>query len=283
VAVSSIIQIFLLLTLHSRKPYVQTNLEGVLYSNLHPYDNSNSVLVRWSIIPVFKSSSTNSSNPDGALIYGDIINGKIPFNELIVTEFEDGYAGTYFLDSNSSQFILLSAVRWSKGQLILDEALPNAVDTIKAAQSSLLSATKEGTFNAAPYEITADRFELSTYVSCTGEEVPLLEADYNPPLFQVRATSNTYWVSLRQKQLAIQVTSVVVQIISSILISWLLFLPIYRFVQTVEKDLGKTTYAASKRAGVKDVIGKFSSALKSGNSRNKSTAKESDNIASSVA
>jgi hypothetical protein len=217
-------------------------------------------------------------------MYGDIVNGKISFNELMVTEFEEGYAGTYLYDTNSSQFILLSAVRWSGGKLTLDESLPNALETMKAANNSRVTATSEGTFNGSPFEMAADRFERSTYYSCSGEEVPLLEETYNPPLFQVRATSSSYWVSLRQKQLAIQIVSVLVQIISSALISWLLFLPVYRFVQAVEKDLGKSSRAADKRAGLKETFGKFSAAIKSVHSnKQKSTGQESENVVSSVA
>jgi hypothetical protein len=266
------------------KPYAQTSLEGVLQSKLHPYANNNTVLVRWSASPVFATSNTNKSRPDGVLLYGDIINGKISFNELIVSEFDDGYAATFLYNSTTGQFVLLSSVRQTDGGLVIDEQIPETVQALKGAISSRSLSVVEGTYAGEPFEMAGDAFETSTFYACTNEQVPLLDAAYNPPLYQVRSTSNAHWLSLRKRQLAIQVITVLVQVISSALISWVLFLPVYRFVQVMQQEFGVNKAnkykSESKGAGFKGVLSKFG--VNSLATRN-SQAKESEAGLSSVA
>jgi len=247
-----------------------------LPSKLHPYVSNSTVLVRWTATPVFSASNTNSSQPDGVLLNGDIINGKIGYNEMIVSQFQDGYAGTYFYDNSSSQFVLLSAVRWDNGNLVIDESIPEALNSLHTALNTNQVSTVEGTFAGTPFELTSEEFELSIFFSCTGEEIPLLNSVYNPPLYQVRTVSSSHWISLRQKQLAIQIVSVVVQVISTVGISYLLFLPIYRFVQVIETELGKAPNRTG--GGVKSFLGRFYTSSEA----KKSAAKDSEGALSSV-
>jgi twitching motility protein PilJ len=240
------------------KPYYQTSLEGVLQSKLHPYDNNQTVLVRWTAAPVFAASNTNSSKPDGVIVYGDIINGKISFNELIVSEFDDGYAATFYYDSTASKFKILSSVRKSASGLVIDDEIPEAVEAVTKSFQTRSISIVEGTFTGESFELSGENFETSLFYACTNEAVPLLESAYNPPLYQVRATSNSHWILLRKRQLIIQVVTVFVQVLSTILISWVLFLPVYRFVQIMHQEFGD---GKAKKVKVEPNAGTFQNVL----------------------
>jgi hypothetical protein len=231
---------------------------------------------------VYTRLNTDMNVPDGVLLFGDIVNGKIGFNEMIVSEFDDGYSGTYFYDSNTSQFILLASVRYDDGNLVIDEEIPEAHTSLQRARASRLPETIEGSFAGDSIELTSDDFETSVFYSCTQETTPLLDAVYNPSLYQVRTNSNAHWIALRKRQLAIQVVSILVQVISSIVISWLLFLPIHRFVQVIQKELGHAATGSSrKRAGVKDLFDNFKSfGSKDNKSTKASTGKDSEDALS---
>jgi twitching motility protein PilJ len=259
-------------------PYEQVSLEGVLKSSLHPYEINATVIVQWVASPVCAISNSNSSNPDAVLVFGYILNGKINYNEMITSEFDDGYSATFHYDSTKNDFNLLSAVRISNGKLLIDEKIPNALDAVKRAASTKSSSLLEGNYAGESLEFSAKSFETSAYFSCDGGEVPLLENEWNPPLYQVRATSNEHWVNLRKKQLAIQIVTVLVQAITSAAIAWMLFLPVHRFVQIMQKDFGKLTEKKQSTRGFKAVLGKFS--LAPSNRSATSQIKDSENIVS---
>jgi hypothetical protein len=244
------------------KPYYQSSLEGTVNSSLHPYDNSDPVLIRWTASPVFSTSNNNASKPDAVILYGDIINGKISFNELIVSEFKDGYAATFYYNSTTSSFQLLSSVRKSSTGLVLDELVPEALQSIGKAMQSKSVSIVEGTYLGESFEMSGESFETSLYYACTTDAVPLLDSQYNPPLYQVRSTSNSHWISLRKRQIAIQVISVFVQVLSSVMISWVLFLPLHRFVQAMQGEVGQSKASKLRReskagGGLKQVLAKF--------------------------
>jgi twitching motility protein PilJ len=255
------------------------SVEGDLKSSLHPYDNNDTVIVQWVASPVFAISNSNSSSPDGVLVFGYILNGKINYNDMIVSEFDDGYSGTFHYDSEKENFNLLSAVRLSSGKVVLDEMLPDALNAVKRAASTKSSSLLEGSYAGDSLEFSAKSFETSTYFSCDGDQIPLLENEWNPPLYQVRATSNEHWVAQRKKQLAIQIVTVLVQVISSVVTTWMLFMPVHRFVKIMQKEFGKLTDKKERTGGrLKTVLGKFS--LASSTRGATSQVKDSENIVS---
>jgi hypothetical protein len=83
----------------------------VLNSSLNPSNGySGLVVVRLSAIPAYQTGNTNTASPDGVIIMGDMINGKEGLNEIVVTAYQSGYAGTYYQDPASGSLTFLSGV-----------------------------------------------------------------------------------------------------------------------------------------------------------------------------
>jgi hypothetical protein len=233
-----------------RKPFFEVDLEGKVNSSLHPLENQLPVIIRWAASPVYSASNTNSSKPDGVLLYGDIVNGKIAYNEMITSEFGDGYAATYRYDNVSETFTLISSIRKGASDLVLDEDIPEAQQVLSAAlktKSATIVSGVSGFFKGDYLEFSAERIEGSIAYQCTGASVPLLDDVYNPHLYQVRATSNAGQKKLQSRQLIIQVVTIVLATLTSCVITLLLFLPIYRFVYALQIENGMR--ASPRRTG----------------------------------
>jgi hypothetical protein len=238
------------LTCFCRKPFFAVDLEGSVNSSLHPYDNELPVIIRWTASPVYSSSNSNLSQPDGVLLYGDIVNGKITFNEMIVSNFADGYAATYLFDNTTGKFMLISSIRKGSTGLILDEDIPAARQVLSAAlltRSATIVSGATGEYKGDPLEFSAERLEGSIAYECTGASVPLLDDVFNPHLYEVRATSNADEKGLESRQLAIQIVTVLLATLATGVLTFMLFLPIYRFVVALQIENGSRVGLMHKR------------------------------------
>jgi hypothetical protein len=231
-----------------RDPFsTHEGLEGSRNSSLNPYTNKNlPVFVRLTIAPMYSLKNTDESSPDGVLFYGDVVNGKIGDNDMIVSTFKNGYSGTYWYNETSDSFHLLSSVFQASGSanIDLDLAISGVESLMRNAMSSGEQSSSETVFRGSSFELTADSFESAYSYNFNYNVEPEENTAYNPPLFVVRASSNDKWNVLRKQQTIIQVMTVLVQFLSSVGISFLLYQPVYRFMIALSDELnGRSAHA----------------------------------------
>jgi uncharacterized protein YodC (DUF2158 family) len=209
-------------------------------SSLNPYINKElPVFVRLTASPVYSLANTNSSFPDGVIVYGDVVNGKIGDHDMIVSTYTSGYSGAYWYNEISDTFHLLSSVYKAPGssEINIDVHLPAADSAVRKAMNSGEQSTFETVFRGNSFELTADSFEAAYSYNFEYNVQPEENVDYNPPLYVVRASSNDKWNVLRKQQTVIQVMTVLVQFISSVGISFLLYRPVHRFITALTHEM----------------------------------------------
>eukprot|EP00475_Leptophrys_vorax_P045451 TRINITY_DN9426_c0_g2_i1.p1 TRINITY_DN9426_c0_g2~~TRINITY_DN9426_c0_g2_i1.p1 ORF type:complete len:405 (-),score=101.81 TRINITY_DN9426_c0_g2_i1:465-1604(-) len=227
----------------AEKPPVWTNsyvnLSLQLNSSLNPVNGGpGPVAIRLSALPVYTAGNSDTSSPDGVMVFGDIINGKAGFNEIVVSAYKTGYAGTYHVDPATNRVQLLSGVFRNSESSNYEYDVD--VSSLLQAQASAMSSMEEEdtilfqtTFRGQHYEFAIIRVSGSFFVDCSYTILP--QTGFDTPIFHVRGTSSEKWYQLGRNLLAVQLASIFIQSVASVGISYLLYRPVRRFIQSMGK------------------------------------------------
>jgi len=236
--------------LEQSSAFADSSLNPLLTStNLMPSFSSNTIVVRFACAPVYASNNTAQTTPDAVLIAGDIVNGKVGLNELVLSTFGDGFSGYYYYDEGSDKFQYISGVyRASDGSYDYNPSDLGHHELLRTALYSETSVFDQGIeYGDDSYEVAVARVKSSAFVDCTGTQLPLTDDSFNPPVFHVRAVSGSRWSDLRKSQLAVQIITVLFQLIALIGISYVLYVPIKNFAAQLGANFkGATSSSQSK-------------------------------------
>eukprot|EP00475_Leptophrys_vorax_P018994 TRINITY_DN25963_c0_g1_i2.p1 TRINITY_DN25963_c0_g1~~TRINITY_DN25963_c0_g1_i2.p1 ORF type:complete len:360 (+),score=76.43 TRINITY_DN25963_c0_g1_i2:125-1204(+) len=214
-----------------------------LNSTLNPVNGyTGPVIIRLIAFPMYsKMNSSNYSNPDGVLVFGDLVNGKVGLNEIAVTAYSSGYAGTYFFNSSSESLVFLSGVYRSDENSqyeydvdVTDLLLPYMSQMMKLELGDLTFFQTR--FRGHHFEFSVIPALPSFFADCLENTVPETSADFNPKIFHVRGKNADQWDLIQKQQLALQVPSIFVQLISSIGISYMLYRPVKKFIDGLQQS-----------------------------------------------
>eukprot|EP00475_Leptophrys_vorax_P025481 TRINITY_DN356_c0_g1_i1.p1 TRINITY_DN356_c0_g1~~TRINITY_DN356_c0_g1_i1.p1 ORF type:complete len:920 (-),score=244.10 TRINITY_DN356_c0_g1_i1:29-2722(-) len=250
-------------------------------SEFHPYDSHNLVVVRFVVNPVFSSSDSEGDRaPVGALVIGDIVNGKAYTVSMVQDEYSDvGFTALYYHFEKEGEAEIefpLSTIYSPYGKAenyiydLDDESIHSLLDKSLDEQKS---ATGLLTIRGETLNIYVDRIDDSWEIDKTLHRNLLSE--YYPDVYFARGVSLAPYDKFKQSQLAISLTAFFIVLLALVVISVTLYVPIYRFSLKLQKSLRSHSSVATfdnLLTKVKDKVQKVTG----GGSGNKNSSRNSD-------
>lgn len=160
-----------------------------------PAGTTGSALIRYSVMPV-REPATGAAI--GALVLGEIVNGKRPIVEATLQAFAGGYSAVY-LRQPTGEFVLATALQADAGSADLRQAKAN----ISLPDQSLLERTvaNQGKPTTARIDIGKQTYTVAAKA--------LLDFNKNPVAVLVRGTPESALNSLLQRSLLLQLLFVI--------------------------------------------------------------------------
>eukprot|EP00475_Leptophrys_vorax_P002739 TRINITY_DN11544_c0_g1_i1.p1 TRINITY_DN11544_c0_g1~~TRINITY_DN11544_c0_g1_i1.p1 ORF type:complete len:817 (+),score=176.60 TRINITY_DN11544_c0_g1_i1:232-2451(+) len=238
--------------------YLDSRVNTSYYFNsiLHPYSSLDNAAMRYCGVPIFGRNNTAKTTADGVMIYGDNMNGKAYTPEWSMSPFDasqlEGYVGLFLYDKPSDSFKIISSVMYTgQGNQgvtydVLDVDFSSMLRTVKNSGNinSFVVSDAIVTINGEEMH-TAVYNVKSTFEYVLNAKVVYPTTKYNPDLFLVRGKSAAAWKSIWGSQVAVMICTVVIQVATSITISFVLYRPVATLVAHLKSKgyNGKTTFA----------------------------------------
>ncbi|XXQ31367.1 CHASE domain-containing protein [Plasmodiophora brassicae] len=206
------------------------------------------VLVRVVVSPVLYDATVPSS-PVSYLVFVDALNGKGAVIENVISTFTDGYAAIYFLDPSTRTMVLTtSALQHSgSGPMLADtgidmDVLYRGVLSDLNGSGSLVeqgnTVDGEGMSVAiVPYR----KFPLAT--------TPVRDtSDSYTMVYMVRGQAEASWQQLLATQLSVQIVIMAVEMLASVAITLLAFVPLQRFLSALDRAFNVPSMSQERMA-----------------------------------
>ena len=202
-----------------------------------------SLVLRTRIIPV-----GNGDKPAGALVVGDLINGKARVASLTVKDYGNGYEAMYLYDKSKHDFVLLTStlLETPGGQVQYNIALPSKKILYEALQKMERVYQRNVKIGRVKMDLGAYRVPPATEFIDQETGVPMLSLDL--PIFGVRGQLNKDWTSTLRSQTAIQASLTCFHLIATLGIAFYVFKPIWMFTKGLTDERYRRRKAEKKAA-----------------------------------
>jgi hypothetical protein len=185
---------------------------------------------------VYASSDLNNSlSPVGALLFGDIVNGKSGIVDLVEDEFSDcGFTGIVAYNETSDTISPLTGVYASYSQKMQYsyDVQGGIDDDVREAYEHMEAKATQSTINGEVLKYQIKRLDLSFRLDSNDDEILLPE--YYPPIMLIRGTSLSQWDSFKRSNLALAVSTVIAEFLFMVGTFVLLYRPIHKFAMSME-------------------------------------------------
>eukprot|EP00611_Tribonema_gayanum_P004132 TRINITY_DN13326_c0_g1_i1.p1 TRINITY_DN13326_c0_g1~~TRINITY_DN13326_c0_g1_i1.p1 ORF type:complete len:940 (-),score=218.52 TRINITY_DN13326_c0_g1_i1:433-3252(-) len=169
--------------------YFNTTADSKLHPNNIDIDPSSEVLVRWMSCPMWIDGPDSLGPPSGALLIGDIVNGKTRIVERANKMASHGYTAIYYYNSNGTYQLAAGIMRSADGAFDVDVELPatNWLDKLRLSErwltddhAAVTTRLNFAQYGDASYVISARCLNKNTYLESYGAVVEL--TDWNGEL-----------------------------------------------------------------------------------------------------
>jgi hypothetical protein len=252
-------------------------------SALHPYSTKSEVpvVIRFIVTPVYLFQNQEEDIPDGFLVYGDILNGKVGLNDQVLDAYEDGYAGTFYYNKSTNAVHTLSSVARSVGdsRYVYEPQLSDDVQRIvKKAYEHRHQIKGTALIDGKEAEIAVSRVDLSFSVDCSLNSNPL--SQYYPTVYMVRGNWLNRWKALENSQFSIGLSCVFIQTTAMVIMAVMLFRPVHKFIAHMKGSIVVSGDAKKKKPMVANITSKFKTrtSVGGGDTNNNSSRKDSTHV-----
>eukprot|EP00475_Leptophrys_vorax_P037119 TRINITY_DN635_c0_g1_i4.p1 TRINITY_DN635_c0_g1~~TRINITY_DN635_c0_g1_i4.p1 ORF type:complete len:911 (-),score=230.86 TRINITY_DN635_c0_g1_i4:145-2877(-) len=260
--------------------------EDLNYSSIfHPYNSKQVVIVRLGVTPVYSSSDDEQDmEPVGALIMGDIVNGKAFAVSMVQDEFQDeGYTAIYYYNEQGNLLLPLQTIYNSYGNSnspLYDVRVETVEQMVRAADSTQGPVSGLVKVNGEKLKVYVSRADDSWRISRDGNLQPLSE--FYPPVYFVRGTSVSQYDSFKKSQLALALSSFLIVFFTMAASMFFLYRPIFRFSAHIETKFHPSTEegkSSKQKFSLAGVLDKFGQEAKKKGSERESTNQVQENAA----
>jgi hypothetical protein len=221
------------------------------------------------VAPVYASSdSSNSQAPVGALLFGDILNGKAFTVDMVQDEFSDcGFTGVAAYNASAGIIAPLAGVfaPSTQRQQYSYDVQGNYASALQEAYAHKESELWESKIGGEDLKYYIKQADLSYRLDAEDNEVLLPE--YYPPVILIRGTSISQWDSFKKNNLALSLSMVIVELCFIIVMFIMLYQPIHKFAACMDSQAPRE---GDKSSGVMTKVTKVFQGF--GHSRNKDSA-----------
>jgi len=219
-------------------PKFQEKLDSATSSShLSPLVTHSPALIRYTSTPVYATSNTGTTKPDGVLISGDIMNGKTIAAERMLAVLGTGYAGFYF-DSGNGDYRLATGIlkATSDSAILVDYAVPPSslkrlLDQVRADSTKIFSAEVE--MDDAHVVLAAKRIPLDRFVGSFGDVD--MDPEGPPIRFMVYGKRKSTFASLERNMSICTAICAVVQLLTTLYMNYKAYQPIKKLLTVMTK------------------------------------------------
>ena len=210
----------------------------------HITESKDNALIRLVAVPVFApGQDPHASLPKAVLVGGDIVNGNTEMNEIVNSAFNGGYSAVYLYNPDTSKMDLLSGVYQAEST---DASVTKATEqkpefelesTDVIFGALMYKFQGKGSF-LAPTDVEHRLKGVDDTFSIGAAAIPANPDGFADVLaFNVRAQSSAVWNSFLNQQLGLQVGVIVFQFISCLVVTFIIYRPLQRFLSTLDVNL----------------------------------------------
>jgi hypothetical protein len=219
-------------------------------------------------VPIFASSdSKNSFSPVGALLFGDILNGKAFTVDMVQDQFSDcGFTGVAAYNASADVITPLAGVyaSYTQRQHYSYDVQGDYTATLRESYMHSESEEVQTKIGGETLKYFIQRADLSYRLDF--DDIEVLLPEYYPPVMLIRGTSVSQWDGFKKNNLALSLSIVIVELCFVVTIFIVLYLPIHKFASYME------TQVLDSRPKTRGVITKATAVFSGFGSKEKGSA-----------